>query len=361
MERTELAEGYTISRLVIGCWQLSEGHARRAVETQAVFEAFSRMVEAGLTTFDCADIYTGVEELMGEFCCRHRRSSGSEGKAGLQIHTKFVPDLDALPGISKGYVERIIDRSLKRLGTERLDLVQFAWWNYAIPRYVETAQWLTELQSAGKIRHLGATNFDVARLKEMAEAGVQFVSHQVQYSLLDHRPEGGTAAAGRERSMVEFCRERSIKLLCYGTVAGGFLSGRYVGAAEPQEPLANRSLTKYKLIIHEFGGWALYQELLEVLQNIAGKHGVGVGTVAIRYVLDRPGVAAAIVGGWSASHLEDNLRLFGLRLDQEELDSIRSVIDRCEGPEGDVYALERKPDGAHAAIMRYNLNRSSDA
>ncbi|MFQ5744128.1 MAG: aldo/keto reductase [Acidobacteriota bacterium] len=355
-KRTELAPGYTISPLIVGGWQLSNGHAREPCDVEAVFEALDRLVEAGFTTFDCADIYTGVEELLGEFSRRYRRRFGGlvggapAAVPGLQIHTKFVPDLEALPEISKAYVEKIIDRSLRRLGIERLDLVQFSWWDYQIPRFVETALWLAELRQAGKIRHLGVTNFDVPHLRQMVEAGVRFVCHQVQYSLLDQRPENG---------MVEYCRQQGIKLLCYGTLAGGFLSDRYLGAAEPVPPYANRSLTKYKLIIDEFGGWGLFQELLEVLQGVAEKHGVGIGCVAIRYLIDRPQVAGAIVGARNAHHLEENLAVFELRLDGEDRARIHSVVDRRRGPAGDVFSLERVAGGPHATIMKVNLNREA--
>ena len=91
--------------------------------------------DAGITTFDCADIYTGVEDMIGEFRQRYRDAARRCGaQAAFKVHTKFVPDLDMLPRITKAYVEGVIDRSLQRLRMERLDLVQFHWWDYAVPR-----------------------------------------------------------------------------------------------------------------------------------------------------------------------------------------------------------------------------------
>ncbi len=365
--RTSIADGYSISRIIVGAWQLSEGHAPEAPQRKAIFEAFGRMADAGLTTFDCADIYTGVEKLLGEFHGR-RLAGHTEKRAGagrsaasmeilkeaagipspIQIHTKFVPDRESLASIDRAHVERIIDRSLMRLGGEHLDLVQFAWWDYSVPGYIEAAQRLAEQQQAGKIRHLGATNCDTPRLAEIVEAGVRIVSHQVQYSLLDHRPENG---------MVEYCREHGIHLLCYGSLAGGFLTDRWLDAEEPHKPLPNRSLTKYKLIIDEFGGWELFQELLTVLRAIADKHAVSIGAAAIRHVLDRPQVAAAIVGARNAKYLQQNLDAFSLQLDQEDADRIEEILSRRSGPGGDTFDLERVPGSSHAGIMRYNLNR----
>ncbi|MFQ5704231.1 MAG: aldo/keto reductase [Gemmatimonadales bacterium] len=337
---------YDIPPIIVGAWQLSRGHNVEPPDTERVLDAFSNMVEAGLTTFDCADIYTDVEKLLGDFLGRYHGEIGQNPPPPISIHTKFVPDRDILSGITKTYTEAIINRSRERLGVDCLDLVQLGWWDYKVPYYVDAAVWLRELAEAGKIRRIGATNFDVTRLREIVDTDVPIFSHQVQYSLLDHRPE---------RGMVEFCHEHGIHLLCYGTLAGGFLSERWLNAPEPAEPLPNRSLTKYKLIIDEFWGWTAFQELLAAIHDIATKHGVSIGNVATRYVLDRPQVAAVIIGARSDDHLADNLRTLALELDEEDTETLRELtVHRT--PPGDVYELERRQDGSYASIMRYNLN-----
>jgi len=342
VEQFHLTPEHTISRVIKGGWQLVGGHG--SVEREQALADMRRYVEAGVTTFDCADIYTGVEALIGEFLRRYR-----DALPPVQVHTKYVPDLDALPRLARRDVEAIVDRSLRRLSVERLDLVQFHWWDYDVPGYVEAALRLKALQEAGKIKHIGLTNFDLPRLAEILEAGVPVVSNQVQYSVLDRRPEHGMAA---------FCRQHGIALLCYGTVAGGFLSERYLGAPEPEPPFENRSLTKYKLIIDDFGGWPLFQELLAALKAIADRHDASVATVATRYVLQKEGVGAAIVGARHARHLPDTLRLFRFALDETDLTAIEGVIARAQGPVGGIYALERVKGGRHAAIMKYNLNKT---
>ena len=187
-----------------------------------------RFADAGITTFDCADIYTGVESLIGAWLAR-RRTLGHD--TAIQVHTKYIPDLDRLASHSRADVVSGIDRSLRRLGVDRLDLVQLHWWDYDAPGYVDAALWLDELRRAGKIRHVGVTNFDTQRLGEIIAAGVPVLSHQVQYSILDRRPGGDMAA---------FCAAHGIHLPCYGALAGGFLSERYLNVAEPDEPLENR-------------------------------------------------------------------------------------------------------------------------
>ena len=202
--------------------------------------------------------------------------------------------------------------------------------------------------ATGKVRHIGGTNFDTAHVRQILDAGIPLVSMQAQYSLIDCRPEHGLAA---------LCERNRVGLLCYGSVAGGFLSDRWLGAKEPLGPLANRSLTKYKLIIDEFGGWPLFQELLAALRRVADRHGLDVATVASSAVLDetrrrrrhRRGDVASTSG-----------REHGRRGDAADRPptmprSPRSRAGAC-GPKGDVYELERDRGGPHGSIMKYNLS-----
>src|SRR5690606_36285107 len=147
VKRTTLAPGYEISRVLKGGWQLAGGHG--AVDVDAALADMDRYVEAGITTFDCADIYTGVEELIGNW-----RRTRPDRAASVQVHTKYVPDIDLLPTHSREDVVRGVDRSLRRLATDALDLVQLHWWDYDVPGYLDAAAWLDELRAAGKVRHI---------------------------------------------------------------------------------------------------------------------------------------------------------------------------------------------------------------
>jgi aryl-alcohol dehydrogenase-like predicted oxidoreductase len=300
---------------------------------------------SGVTTFDCADIYTGVEELIGAFIKERKKRMGYSGD--IKVLTKFVPDYDVLASISKAYVEKVIDRSLLRLNVERLDMVQFSWWTYDVPRWVETAQWLKEVQQAGKINLISGTNFNTSATKEMLVGGIPLKTLQVQYSLLDHRPEN---------SLIDLCSKYDVHLLCYGTVAGGFLSEQWLGVMEPEPPFENRSLVKYKLMIAEFGGWELFQALLRVLKSIANKHGVSISNVASAYMLRCKQVAGIILGARTTHHLAENLRAFEIQLDEHDRTAIQKILSQRTGPMGDVFDLERIKEGPHGSIMKYNLN-----
>lgn len=345
MQRISLEPGYEISRVIRGGWQLSASHSQ-SVSDDPVGDMVA-FADAGITTFDCADIYTGVEESIGAFRQLYADLRGTEALARVRVHTKFVPDFAVLPVIDKAYVEKVIDTSLKRLRMERLDTVQFHWWSYEAPRWLETAVWLEELRRAGKIRRIGGTNFDTARLMAMREAGVPMCSMQVQYSLLDRRPE---------KTLVAAAQANEIAIFCYGTVAGGFLGERWLGQPEPRGPLENRSLVKYKLIIDELGGWDLFQALLRALHAVALRHGVDIATVASAAMLARPGVSAVIVGARNRAHLASNLRIASLALSAEDHATIDAVLARANPLAGDVYALERDKTGRHGSIMKYNLN-----
>ncbi len=343
VEYRELAPGYRIPRIIRGGWQLAGDHGpvekERAVGDMALF------IQAGLDTVDGADIYTGVEDLYGEFNARQR----SAGRPRMQVHTKMVPDYGDLARIDASSVRKMIERSLRRLGAERLDLVQFHWWDYGVPRYLQATLALRDLQREGLIANIGGTNFDSVRTKELLHAGVPLVSMQTQYSLLDRRAAGPLA---------KVAHENGFQYLCYGTLAGGFLTDYWLGRAEPHEPIANRSLVKYRLVIEEFGGWDAFQSLLQTLHTVAQKHAVSLSSVAIRWVLQQPEVAAAIVGARYADHLPKTLGVFSFELDLADLALIDSILKKYPGPSGEPYTLERDKTGRHGRIMKYELNKS---
>ncbi len=336
--RTTLPHGHDISRLIKGGWHLAGDHG--PVDPMQAADDMAAFIDGGVTTFDCADIYTNVEQMIGDF----RRAHPDHARR-LRVHTKFVPNLSDLATLDATAIEATIDRSLVRLGVERLDLVQFHWWDFAIAGHVDAALHLTRLKAKGKVANVAVTNYDTPHLAELVDAGVPVIAHQLQYSLLDDRPRG---------PMLDYCRDHDIAFLCYGTVAGGFLSDRWLGRPEPTS-LVNRSLIKYRLIIEDFGGWTLFQQLLRTLRGVADRHGCDIATVATRAVLDRPNVAAAIVGATNASHLDAHRRLGGVTLDATDLAAIDAVTSHRQGPHGDPYDLERDRDGRHGRIMKYEL------
>lgn len=314
--RLQLTHDLNICQILNGMWQVSGGHGR--INREAALKAMFDYIDAGFTTWDLADHYGPAEDFIGEFRRQLREQRGEAALSNIQAFTKWVPR----PGkMTKKLVEENIDISRRRMGMDTLDLLQFHWWEYQNKNYLDALKYLAELQQEGKIRYLALTNFDTEHLQIIRHHGIKFVSNQVQFSLIDRRPEV---------QMSQFCQQHHIKLLAYGTLCGGLLSDKYLGQPEPRGgQLSTVSLRKYKNMVDSWGGWNLFQELLTVLNQIAQKHGVSIANVAVRYVIERPAVGGAIVGARLsvAQHIEDNARVFDFALDLEDLDQIHAVLN----------------------------------
>lgn len=331
-----------LDRLILGCWQLAEGHGSDVEDGHAVLEAY---YAAGFRVFDGADIYTGVETLLGSFLAAHGVRPGD-----VRVHTKLVPDLSALATFGPDEVARSLDRSLARLGVDTLDLVQFHWWDYDVPGALGALDALVAARGEGKVREIGVTNFDRTHLARILERGVPVASVQSQYSLLDRRPRGAFA---------ELARAHDVDLLAYGSVAGGLLSDAWLRRPAPDGTLENRSLTKYVLVIDELGGWPALQALLRALRVVADQRSDDVASVASAWCLQQPAVRAVIVGIRSRRHVARHVALRDappLRDDQlAHLERVRGGF--AEVP-GEVFELERDRTGRHGRVMKYGLNEA---
>ena len=344
------------------------GTAHDPVAAGSLMEPYA---DAGLTTFDMADHYGSAELVAGALAAR---------RDDVQLLTKWVPE----PGAASAEaVAAAVARALGRLGADRIDLLQFHSWNYADPSWLDCLFELAEHQAAGRIRHLGLTNCDSVHLDMAVRSGVPIVSNQVSFSLLDRRAAG---------AMTEVCQRHDVALLAYGTLAGGFLSRRWLGRPEP--PI-DESLTwsqmKYRRFIDLAGGWDRLQGLLRAVERVAarlsergaltdtsphvasglaegngatGSLGVSMANVACRYVLEQPAVAAIIVGArlGERSHIEDNLNLFRFSLDDEarrELDAACADLDPIPGDCGDEYRRPppSSPPRATSATTSRNFPR----
>jgi aryl-alcohol dehydrogenase-like predicted oxidoreductase/enamine deaminase RidA (YjgF/YER057c/UK114 family) len=292
-------------------WQIADMERDgRELDLGRTAAAMASYVDAGLTTFDMADHYGSAEEIAGLFLRRH------DAGGVVQTLTKWVPR----PGpVRHEDVRAAVQRSLDRLQTDRLDLLQFHTWSYADPSWLDCLFWLQEFKEQGLIRHLGLTNFDTAHLRIVLHSGIDIVSNQVCFSLLDLR--------ARE-AMTELCLQHGIKLLAFGTVAGGFLTERWLGKPEPEwQELDTWSQMKYRRFIDAAGGWDLFQGLLHAVHKVARGHGVSMANIASRYILEQPAVGGIIIGArlGKSEHIQDNLGLFQFSLGEPA----RSVIDRA--------------------------------
>lgn len=321
---TKLGTGsLTVGPIITGLWQMADQERDgKPFDLDAAAEALVAYGRDGFLTFDMADHYGSAEIVAG----RAAKLLEQDGPRPT-IMTKWCPppgpmDLDT--------VRAGVERALDRIGTDRIDLMQFHWWRYESPEYLDAMSGLMQLRSEGLIGEIGVTNFDAPHLRLLAKHGIEVVSNQVSFSLVDRRAAGALSVA---------CDETGARLLAYGTLCGGFLSDRWVGQPEPQD-IPDWSRMKYKRFIDTAGGWARFQTLLATLKSVADKHVASVSNVASRWVLDHAAVASVIVGArlGEGEHRADNRRLLSLALDDEDRAAIDAArMDPIPGDCGDEY------------------------
>jgi aryl-alcohol dehydrogenase-like predicted oxidoreductase/enamine deaminase RidA (YjgF/YER057c/UK114 family) len=326
--RALLAPGLEISRIVTGLWQVADMERDgKTLDLDRAAAAMAEYAAAGFDTFDMADHY-GSAELIAGRCLARAEAAGGRRPA---MFTKWCPEPGAM---TRDVVRAGVQRSLDRLGVSKIDLLQFHWWSFEHPGYLDAMKELAVLRKEGRIAHLGLTNFNTDHLRVLVKHGIEIATNQVCFSLLDRR-----AAA----DMSAFCLEHGIKLLAYGTLGGGFLTDRWIGAKEPTATeIGDWSHMKYKRFIDALGGWPVLQKLLAALARIAEKHRVSVANVATRWVFEQQAVGAIIVGArlGEREHRADNLKICAFALDAADraaIDDALSGADTIPGDCGDEY------------------------
>ena len=326
--RHPLAPGLSIARVLTGMWQVADlERDGRSLDHDVAAQAMAAYADAGFTTFDMADHYGSAELIAGRF------AGGRVPRSDVQLLTKWVPE----PGpLTRDDVRTAVRRALDRLQRERVDLMQFHAWNYADPAWLDAMFWLNELREEGVISQLGLTNTDTAHLRIVRASGIPVVSNQVCWSLIDRRP--------RQR-LAPYALQQGVSILAYGTVAGGFLSDRWLDRAEPDwDTLDTWSQMKYGRFVRTAGGWEALQRVLRAARQVADRHDVSIANVACRYVLEQPAVGGIIIGArlGSSEHIADTQRLFAFTLteqDHVELEAAVATLDPLPGEPGDEYRV----------------------
>jgi aryl-alcohol dehydrogenase-like predicted oxidoreductase len=316
MQYTTLgASGLVVSRLVLGMMSYGD-HSRRAwhLDLDEARPIVRRAVEAGVTVFDTADVYDrGVSEEVTGTLLRELFGSREE----YVVATKVYYPMSERPvdrGLSRRHVLAAADASLRRLGTDHIDLYQIHRWDHATP-IEETMEALDSLVRAGKIRYLGASSmyaWQLAKAQHVAErhGWHRFVSMQNHHNLA-YREE--------EREMLPLCRDQGLGVLPYSPLARGLLTGsrhREGGGTtvrSAHDPAANSAYGP-----EDF-------DVVDALCEVADELARPPSQVALAWLRTRPGVTAPIVGATKLAHLEDALASLELVLD-------RDVVERLEAP-----------------------------
>ncbi len=185
--RLNFTNDINICCILNGIWQVSGSHGR--ISPKVAIQSMFNYMDGGFTTWDWADNCGLAEDFIGEFRRQliNINSRGIEASSNLQALTKWMP----IPiKMTIKLVDKNIDISRKRMNLYALDLVQFHWWEYQNKNYLDALNYMAELQSEGKIKHLALTNFDTEHLKIIIESGIKTVSHQIQFSLVVSSPFG---------------------------------------------------------------------------------------------------------------------------------------------------------------------------
>jgi aryl-alcohol dehydrogenase-like predicted oxidoreductase/enamine deaminase RidA (YjgF/YER057c/UK114 family) len=333
-DRIALAPGLDISRIVTGLWQVADmERGGEPLDQEAAAAAMLQYARAGFDAFDMADHYGSAELIAGRFLSRvaSGESSGPHRPVAL---TKWCPKPSPM---TADIVRAGVEQRLRRLGVAAIDLLQFHWWSFEHLAYLDAMKELDRLRREGLIRHLGVTNFDTAHLRVVVKHGVEIVSNQVCFSLLDCRAAGEMSA---------FCLEHGVRLIAYGTLAGGFLTEQWLGRPEPApDEINDWSKMKYKRFVAAAGGWPALQAILAALDAVARRKGVSIANVATRWTLEHPAVAATIVGArlGERQHIDDNLRVFSFALDADDRARIDEALATTAPLPGDCGDEYRKP------------------
>lgn len=306
--------GLKISEIIYGNW-LTHGSQ---VENDAAIACVRAALDAGITSFDTADVYANgaAETVLGEALKGERRES-------LEIFTKVYwpvgPKGKNDVGLSRKHIHEGIDASLRRLGTDYVDLYQAHRYDHETP-LEETMQAFADVVRAGKALYIGVSEWDAEQLRAgyalAQDLGIQLISNQPQYSMLWRVIEGEVVPASRELGVSQ---------IVWSPIAQGVLTGKYQPGQAPPEGSRATDEKGGAQMISRF----MRDEVLEAVQRlkpIADDLGVELAQLAVAWVLANDNVAGAIVGASRPEQVTSNAAAAGLKLEADVLKAVDEVL-----------------------------------
>ena len=306
--RTLGTSNLSVSVVGLGTWAMGNDFWGRVDDDQSV-RAIQEAIDNGINLIDTAPAYGAghAEKVVGKAIHGRRDEVVVATKVGI-IRTED----DFIRNLKPESMEREIDDSLRRLGVDTIDLYQIHWPDPDTP-LESSMETLNKMKEAGKIRHIGVSNFSV-KLLEQARAVVDVVSVQPQFSLL-HRKE--------ESSLLPYCAKNNIGVLGYGSLAGGILTGKFREIPTLEEGDNRDQFYRF----FQEPTWSKVQRVLDVLRAIAEERSVTVAQVAINWAIAQRGMTTALVGAKNPSQARANAAAGEWSLSDEDLSRINSAYD----------------------------------
>jgi 1-deoxyxylulose-5-phosphate synthase len=308
--------GLRVSQLCLGCMSYGSSSWREWIlDERAAMPFFKRAIEAGINFFDTADVYSlGASEVVLGKALKKYGPSRDKLVIATKAYNPMNEDANGR-GLSRKHLLHAIDESLRRLGTDYVDLFQIHRFDPHTP-IEETLETLDDIVRAGKALYLGASSmyaWQFAKLLHVAErhGWRRFVSMQNHYNLV-YREE--------EREMMPLCRDENIALIPWSPLARGFLVGN-------RKQTGKGDTTRAKT--DDFAGRLYYQPedfaIVDRVSAIAKKRGINNAQVALAWVMAQPGITAPIIGATKMNHLDDALAALAVRLTDSELKSLEEL------------------------------------
>lgn len=289
-----------ISAVTLGTWAIGGSHWGQYDEANAIL-AIEAALDNGINAIDTAPVYGDghAEELVGKAIRGRRDKVFLATKCGLNIYARtYERDL------SPSYIETDLNGSLKRLGTDHIDLYQCHWPDPKTP-VEETMEALMRFRQQGKIRHIGVSNFSASELREALRA-VPLFSLQPHYSLLER---------SCEKDLLPVCVGNDMNVIPYGCLGAGMLTGKYKEC--PKFTKGDARSFFYRFFKPKY--WPGVRALIDVVEEIAVQKDVRPGAVALSWLLARPGVKSVIVGARSALQATENIADVPIVLSEDDL------------------------------------------
>jgi aryl-alcohol dehydrogenase-like predicted oxidoreductase len=299
----------TVSTVSFGCWAIIGGFNWGHQEKKDSLDALSAAYDAGINLFDTAEAYGNgrSEQLIAEALGKKRDQIIIASKANP---SHFTGDK----------LREACERSLKNLRTDYMDLYQLHWPNLDIP-LEETLETLEELKQEGKIRAYGVSNFGPRDIKDCLQTDFKICSNQMAYNLLFR---------AAEYEVLSLCKDNDISLLCYSPIMQGLLTGKFHSIDDvPEDRQRTRHFSRSRAQARhgEEGAEKEAMEAVSQIRKIAQDAGISMTSLPIAWLLSRPSVATAIVGGRNAAQVKENALAADVTLDKETVSHLSQATE----------------------------------